>query len=108
MSGEHVARCRVPKFLVMLALLVGAAIAVVVASQTVTSTAAAQSDEPPCPRPVAFDADNFPNKPRITNKWLPLTPGTRLTLEGRANRGGGLLPHTVTFTVTDLTKRLNG
>ena len=35
-------------------------------------------------------------------------PGTRLTLEGRANRGGGPLPHTVTFTVTDLTKVIAG
>jgi hypothetical protein len=29
-------------------------------------------------------------------------------LEGRANRGGGALPHTVTFTVTDLIKVIDG
>ena len=29
-------------------------------------------------------------------------------LEGRSNRGGGALPHTITFTVTGLTKVING
>jgi hypothetical protein len=75
------------------------------------SHAAAQSTgpgTPSCPRPVAFEADEFPGTPVIDNRWLPFTPGTQLTLEGRANRGGGPLPHTVTFTVTDLTKVIDG
>jgi hypothetical protein len=63
---------------------------------------------PPCPRAVDFERDDFPRRPNIDNGWLPLLPGTRLTLEGRANRGGGPLPHTVTFTVTDLTKVIAG
>jgi len=37
-----------------------------------------------------------------------LEPGTQFVFQGQANRGGGLLPHTVVFTVTDLTKVING
>jgi hypothetical protein len=69
---------------------------------------AQSTDPPPCPRPVQFNAGEFPERPAIDNGRLPLIPGTQLTLEGRANRGGGPLPHTVTFTVTDLTKVIDG
>lgn len=61
-----------------------------------------------CARPVEFRPHEFPRRQVIDNKWLPLVPGTQLTLEGRANRGGGPLPHTVKFTVTDLTKVIDG
>jgi hypothetical protein len=40
--------------------------------------------------------------------WSPLIPGTQLTLNGEADRGGGLLPHEVVTTVTDLTKVIDG
>ena len=63
---------------------------------------------PGCKRIVPFDPNNFSNPTQIDNKWLPLIPGTQMTLEGRADRGGGLLPHKVVFTVTDLTKVING
>lgn len=67
------------------------------------------SEIPLCDDPVVdFDPDNFSDPTRIYNKWLPLVPGTQLTLEGRANRGGGALPHQVVFTVTNLTKMING
>jgi hypothetical protein len=62
----------------------------------------------PCDPVTKFDAYNFPRSPRITNRFLPLLPGTQFTLEGRANRGGGPLPHTVVLTVTDLTKVIQG
>jgi hypothetical protein len=62
---------------------------------------------PDCQRAVAFDRNNF-DSTRIDNEFLPLTPGTQLVLEGRANRGGGALPHTVTFTVTNLIKVIDG
>ena len=39
---------------------------------------------------------------------LPLEPGMQFTYEGRSNRGGGRLPHRVVFTVTDLTKEIDG
>ncbi len=101
MFGEPPApRFRLLKFLVALTLLAGGA-----------TTATAQSPgpvTPPCPSPVAFAPGQFPGTPLIDNRWLPFTPGTQLTLEGHANRGGGPLPHTVTFTVTDLTKVIAG
>jgi hypothetical protein len=55
-----------------------------------------------------FDRDNFSNSTRIDNKWHPLVPGTQFVYEGRSNRGFGRLPHRVVFTVTDLTKQING
>ena len=55
-----------------------------------------------------FNRNNFSNPTKIDNRWLPLAPGTQFTLEGRADRGGGSLPHRVVFTITDLTKVING
>ena len=44
----------------------------------------------------------------ITNKFLPVIPGSTFTLTGTANRGTGQNPHTVIFTVTEVTKMVNG
>jgi hypothetical protein len=55
-----------------------------------------------------FRSTNFPKPTRINNKWFALVPGTQFVYEGRANRGGGVLPHTVVFTVTDLVKIVDG
>jgi hypothetical protein len=62
----------------------------------------------PCPTAVRYDRANFSNPTRIDNPWSPLTPGVQYTLSGVANRGGGLLPHDVVFTVTDVTKVIDG
>ena len=62
----------------------------------------------PCSQPVEFNRHAFPNQPVIDNQWSPFVPGTQFILEGRANRGGGPLPHRVVLTVTDLTKVING
>src|SRR5689334_17070242 len=62
----------------------------------------------PCSQPVEFDRHEFPNRPVIDNPLTPFVPGTQFILEGRANRGGGPLPHRVVLTVTDLTKVING
>jgi hypothetical protein len=78
--------------------------------------AGAQSDPPPfdptlppdCQRAVEFHTAEFSNPTQIDNRFLPLVPGTQLVLEGTANRGPGALPHTVTFTVTDLVKVIEG
>jgi hypothetical protein len=78
------------------------------AAAAAAAPAGAQTVTPPCPRAVDFAQAEFPPNPVIDNTWLPLRPGTRLTLEGRANRGGGPLPHTVSFTTTDITKVING
>ncbi len=61
-----------------------------------------------CTAATDFDPNNFSNPTQIDNEWLPLVPGRQLTLDGVANRGGGLLPHRVVTTVTDLTKVING
>jgi hypothetical protein len=45
---------------------------------------------------------------RVDNRWHPLVPGTQLVYEGRSDRGRGRLPHRVIFTVTGLTKRIDG
>jgi hypothetical protein len=55
-----------------------------------------------------FDAGNFSNSTTVDNRFLPLEPGMQFTYEGRSNRGRGRLPHRVIFTVTDLTKEIDG
>jgi len=82
-------------------------------TQVPTQTAAPPTATGPrpklCPNEAAsFDSSNFPRFARVDNTWLTLAPGTRMVLEGRADRGGGPLPHRVVFTVTDLVKVLDG
>ena len=61
-----------------------------------------------CDALIPFDPARFTHSTRIDNHWLPLAPGTRFVLEGRSNRGGGVLPHQVILTVTDLAKVIEG
>jgi len=56
----------------------------------------------------SFDPSNFSHSTRVDNRWYPLVPGTQYVLEGRANRGGGVLPHRVVIVVTDLVKVVDG
>jgi len=61
------------------------------------------------PDPAApYDNGNFSQPTTIDNDYLPLVPGHQYVLEGVANRGGGLLPHRVVLTVTDVTKVIDG
>jgi hypothetical protein len=55
-----------------------------------------------------YDRTNFSDPTTIDNKWFPLAPGTQFVFEGRSDRGRGRLPHRVIFTVTDLTKTIDG
>jgi hypothetical protein len=55
-----------------------------------------------------FDRARFTASARIDNTWSPLVPGTQYILEGRSNRGAGRRAHRVIFTVTDLTKVIDG
>jgi hypothetical protein len=56
-----------------------------------------------------FDpAGNFSGPAQVDNRWHPLVPGTQYVFEGRSNRGRGQLPHRVVFTVTGLTKKVDG
>jgi hypothetical protein len=94
----------------------GAALLTASALGMAATQAGAQTDPPPsdptlppdCQRALAFDPEQFSSPTQIDNQFLPLVPGTQLVLEGTANRGPGVLPHTVTFTVTDLVKVIDG
>jgi len=44
----------------------------------------------------------------VDNRWLPLVPGTQFVYDGTANRGKGSGTHRVIFTVTDVTKSIDG
>jgi len=72
------------------------------------ATPSAVTSAADCGAASVFDARNFTNSTRVNNRWYPLVPGTQFVLEGRADRGGGPLPHQVILTVTDLTKVING
>lgn len=61
-----------------------------------------------CKRHVHYNADKFSTPLRIDNRFLPLRAGTQVTLQGVSKVTGKLLNHTVTTTVTDLTKKING
>jgi hypothetical protein len=56
-----------------------------------------------------FERAQFDDPTHIDNRWLPLTPGTQLVLEGSAIVDeGGRQPRRVVTTVTDLTKVIDG
>jgi hypothetical protein len=61
-----------------------------------------------CAPAYPYDRGLFSNPTVIDNPYSPLRPGLQYTLEGRADRGGGPLPHQVVFTVTDVTKVIDG
>jgi hypothetical protein len=62
-----------------------------------------------CAPLVDFQNQSFGHSTTIDNKFLPITPGTRLTYEGSvAGGGGGGTAHRVIFTVTDLVKEVDG
>jgi hypothetical protein len=71
--------------------------------------------EPPLSGLIECNANNFFHKNKFSsrsavldNKWYPLSPGTQIVYDGQSDRGGGLLPHRVVLTVTDLTKMIGG
>jgi hypothetical protein len=55
-----------------------------------------------------FDPNNFNNPTEITNQWLPLTPGMQYIFEGDTEESGIVTAHQVIFTITDLTKIIDG
>jgi hypothetical protein len=57
----------------------------------------------------AFDPNNFDRSTEITNKWMPMLPGTQWAYEGTAvDDEGNKFERRIEFTVTDLTKEING
>src|SRR5919108_3807916 len=55
-----------------------------------------------------FDHGNFDRSTLVDNDWLPLQPGRQLVYVGSTFEGGVRVPHRVVFTVTDLTKVIDG
>jgi hypothetical protein len=88
------------------------------ASSRVLSATTAPSVAPTLEPPVTpafesltetFPHGSFSKSTTIDNTWFPLSPGTRLTFEGLTNGDDGeRIPHSVEFTVTDMTKVIDG
>ncbi len=74
-----------------------------VASPVAAVRAGAGDVEVPCDRLATFDRSSF-GRPKIDNEFLPMVPGTRRVFEGDVDG----VPHRVTFTVTDVTKYIDG
>jgi hypothetical protein len=56
-----------------------------------------------------FDRHRFSaDSATVDNPWLPLVPGRQFVYDGTANRGKGAGAHRVIFTVTDVTKEVDG
>jgi hypothetical protein len=55
-----------------------------------------------------FNRGNFSNPTKIDNEWLPLKPGMQYVYEGATIEEGESVPHRIVFTVTDLTKVIDG
>jgi hypothetical protein len=62
-----------------------------------------------CSRLVDYGTAEFgADAHRVTHPLLPLAPGTQRVFEGRSSATGSVLPHRVSFTVTSLTKVVDG
>ena len=57
-----------------------------------------------------FARQQFDRSTTIDNRWLPIKPGTQLAYQGAARTGYGKkrISHSIVFTVTDLTKVIDG
>jgi hypothetical protein len=55
-----------------------------------------------------FDPGNFDRSADVDNTWFPLVPGTQFTWEGHALDEGERISRAVVFTVTDMTKVIDG
>jgi hypothetical protein len=51
---------------------------------------------------------SFDNPTEINNKYFPMTPGMEYVYEGFTREGSNQIPHSIIFTVTDLTKEVEG
>jgi len=55
-----------------------------------------------------YDASAFGDGATVDNTWFPLVPGTRMTWEGTAFDDGEKIRRRVVFTVSDMTKTIDG
>jgi len=68
----------------------------------------AQKSSTPDTRIEKLDRNNFDPAQPVDNRWFPLKPGMRYVYKGSQQEEGKRIPHRVTFTVTDLTKMIDG
>ncbi len=61
-----------------------------------------------CHAGAHFKAAEFPNRPRVDNKWFPLVAGTTFVMKGTVVENHAAHQHQIVTTVTDLTKMING
>jgi len=73
----------------------------------VISTSACRRESPQ-PQFEDFDPDSFDRSTDIDSEWLPLRPGTHWVYEGTTTEDGETFAHRIEFTVTDLTKEIEG
>jgi hypothetical protein len=55
-----------------------------------------------------FSPSRFGNSALVSNNWFPLRPGTEFVYVGKVNQDNKRVSHRVVFTVTDLTKEIDG
>ena len=55
-----------------------------------------------------LDSATFDNPTEINNQWFPMTPGMQYIYDGFTEEGANKIPHSIIFTVTDLTKEVAG
>jgi len=76
---------------------------------TEVATQPASSDQSTEPQFPNFDVENFENPTDINNQWMPMKPGTKWVYEGKAlDDKGNNIDRRIEFTVTDLTKEIDG
>jgi hypothetical protein len=87
----------------------GAALVALSIVMCAAGAGASQAAVPTCAQIGQFSAGNFHNSTAITNARFPLIPGNQLVLDGTVVDDNGVTqPHQVVFTVTDVTKVING
>jgi len=78
-------------------------------AMTEEPTEAAVSLETEEPQFPDFSPDDFKNPTTIDNEWMPMQPGTKWVYEGTAlDDEGNTIKRRIEFTVTDLTKEIDG
>jgi len=82
-------------------------LALIATTVLVVVPAAVQAAAPP-PSAADFHGRAFDHSTHVTNRWLPLKPGTKLVYSGTTVEGKRSVPHTIVSIVTDLAKTVGG
>ncbi len=89
--------------------------ALLLVAATLSVATAATANAAPAPAELCgpgsainYNAADFTQPTKISNKWLPLTPGMQSTTTGTVTSADGVHSHSVIHTVTGLTKVIGG